>query len=773
MSRLPRILHVLWPGLIATWLAAQAPEVQAPRQLAAPVAEGGAADWRAPIHTIAALPDYGWWAVEQGYKVSFHDPASAFGFAFYPYLGAEAPENLPLQWRTTSVTAGGQELIVAGETPSHVHSDWRWEYHYRAFTEAYDVSKDGVEQTFTIAERPAAPGPIVVRGRVTTRLHATPVREQHGGIEFADAEGVTRVVYGAAWAIDARGERSPILTSFDGEEVELAVDARFVAEARFPLVIDPLTSPVVIGIWSGNWGLPVDSSIGREDESALNLMVAHARQFSASDYDLYVIISRDNFFFSLTVYRHVSASVSTREPSVASVGGANRWVVAYESYFPSSVTYTINAYVHDFANPTPQSGTLLNVTPSGRALNPRVGGQRSWTAGAMALVVWHRPAADNSSSEVYGRLVDAGAPGVRPPVLIGPDVFLAGGPAPNGVYRLWPCINQENGGGDGSWIVGWSERRGPSSNVYDLKIARISPAFLSPSTTLPHASLPNYKHSPRLAGRDGRYLLSFLTNTTLNGYGTALHVQRFDWPDSANAPTYLGPVRAIAQNTFDLFQGGVAFDTVSASHWAVVWGQGRDVGTSDVYAARVGYTGGTVELQTVYARPTTGAQSPSVTFDQRAESFPIAYCTHELGTPLLPVYSVRLTYPANAVSVLYGTGCGGTIGSTIPDAGSEFFRVTLAAGAQNPNQPAALFAAFQPSSIDLAVLGMPGCILNANPVVTFGMATNASGSASLTLPLQDAPVFLGDLYFQWAFLSPAVSWPLKVATTRGLRAQVR
>lgn len=49
--------------------------------------------------------------------------------------------------------------------PFTTHTDYRYEHRYAKVVETYDVRSDGVEQTFTIADRPAGSGDLVVRGR--------------------------------------------------------------------------------------------------------------------------------------------------------------------------------------------------------------------------------------------------------------------------------------------------------------------------------------------------------------------------------------------------------------------------------------------------------------------------------------------------------------------------------------------------------------------------------------------------------------------------------
>lgn len=85
------------------------------------------------------------------------------------------------------------------------------------------------------------PGDLVVTGRLTTDLCASPTHDRHGPIEFCDG-GEPTIVYGAAFAVDASGAREPITTAYDGQRISLRLPAAWLATARFPVTIDPLTS---------------------------------------------------------------------------------------------------------------------------------------------------------------------------------------------------------------------------------------------------------------------------------------------------------------------------------------------------------------------------------------------------------------------------------------------------------------------------------------------------------------------------------------------------
>src|SRR5262249_982526 len=73
----------------------------------------------------------------------------------------------------------------------------------------------------------------------------------------------------------------------------------------------------------------------------------------------------------------------------------------------------------------------------------------------------------------------------------------------------------------------------------------------------------------------------------------------------------------------------------------------------------------------------------------------------------LPVYGQRLQYPATAINVLYGTGCGpATISANNPYAGSEFFRIGM--GGVAGGTPAVLLVSLGSAAIPLNFIGEIG-----------------------------------------------------------------
>ena len=749
----------------------------------------GLHDVRIPIGTQDADPvggAYGTWAAGPTYKVSFHD-----GYAFYPVLGERYPENLPLRWHTERVTVGGADLFAPGVTPRHSHTDWQYRYDYETVTEVYDVKPEGVAQSFVVHQRPASRGDLVVHGRMTTKLRAAAVAMQHAALTFHDEAGNPILNYSEAYGIDAHGRRFPMQTSYDGERVQLTLAAHYADEATFPLTVDPLTARVSINLSLSGAAL-FQPEIGRDDE-ANQVMIAWSRISSGSDYDCFVLVCNDSFGGVTNIYSDITASWSTVNPQVAFVGGANKWITAFQRNFAS------NSLIRLIYSPSGSTTVVTGVTalpaPAGynTARNPDVGGTESFSTGNNALIVCQADItatnANTANTEIFGYLINASAETEGAAFRI--DASAVG----TSLDREYPAINQVSGGGTDSWIVAHQEYNASiTGDDWDVIITRISntgtrlgASFLGAASDSDHAL------TPRVEGSNGRYMASFAqrqnTGTKYSGStGTAIQVERFNWTGgSGTAPTKLQ--RRTAQGgvtgtlLFSYALGNIAYDTNDDSHWVITYqSTSALLGRSSVIAERVGYTGGTVEQVTVFSSGTANGRYPSVTFNNDAREFQITFGTTEVGEPL---YGVRLQYGASTNS-LYGTGCGtGVIGvanasgsgPTIPHAGFEFFRVQMTGAPVL--QAAALLIAGNSANLPLNVIGMPaGCFLNVDTtpglfLTSLGTTTNGSGDAGFNLPLPDAPVVVGDIYFQWVYANPALANPLKLQTTRGLRTQIR
>ena len=733
--------------------------------------------WLFPIHTQDADPiggAYGTWACGSNYKASFHD-----GYAFYPVLGPSYPENLPLAWRNTQVRVGSQQLVAAGEVAKAASSAWRYEYRYAAVTEAYDVREDGVEQTFVIAQRPAGEGDLVVTGRIETKLQAESVQGLHGAITFRDGLGNPIVSYGAAFAIDANGTKIPMTSSYVGGELSLTLAAASLANAAFPLTVDPLTTSVLIATGA----TLQEPEIGRDD-SANQLCFAYSRVSAGTDYDNFVRITANDYTGSTTIYSDITASWSTRNNQVAYVGGtADKWIVVFQRDFA-----TVSAF-RFIVNPSGGLATISTVyfpsPPAGATQrNPDVGGLYSLaSSGSDALVVFQQDItatnANTANTEVFGRIIDLGA---AVPV-IGAQFLVSNVAVGTTFDREYPSVNQVRLSTSQSWLVSWQNYNNTiSGDDWDIDISRITAAgAVAGVSFLAQASSTDHAVTPRVEGQNGRYMATYaVTNNSGTKYsgtsGTALECQRFDWAENSATPVKktirtLAPAGGFLSYT----TGNIAYDTNTDSHWAITYTR-RNVligSTTSVIVERCGYSGGTVEAATVYAGSASGSGfAPSVTFDDDNNEFKIAIATSDASNTL---YARSLRYDPTALNVIYGTGCGGTIGANrAPNAGDEFWAATLSAA--RPSTAGALLISGAVGSIALDPIGMTGCVANVdlglNYATSVNVVTSASGAASVGIPLIDYPApALGNVFFQWVYFNPGAN-SANLSASRGMRVQV-
>ncbi|MEZ5964816.1 MAG: hypothetical protein R3F56_13305 [Planctomycetota bacterium] len=733
-------------------------------------------DFLVPLHTAPRGDDagaYGVWAMGRSYKASFHD-----GFAFYPRPTADDPQVHPLRYRLRAVTAGGVTLLdtsaaAAAAAPTPTWTPRRFARCWPGVTETYDVSPQGVEQSFVLDAPPRSPGDLQIVGSFDTDLRAEPCAAAHTALVFRTARGQALVRYGEATAIDAHGRRVPVTTGFDGSRVTLTVDGAWLRDAAYPVVVDPLTTRVVLHRSMTFFDRYYEARVTHNPTTG-QLLYVFAESFGTSDLDVLAYVADANFGSPTLVYSDVLGGISSESGNVTFVAGAGKYALATVRTHIPTVVSSVRVYLHASGNSTLNSGTVLDVTPpaSDDYGFADIGG----SAGNLALMVYEQRSG-NATQDVLGRVVDAAA------ATLGSPIFLAGSAAGTTWRRERPTVSAQ-ANGNGSWVTAWQEQdRTVTNDDYDLRAARVTQAGVvaGVATVGPDVSTPVHKVRPKLDGAAGRYLVAWQQQeTTLStGNGLLIAAQRFDWAENAAAPVLKQTRTLDAFLTGLLTLGDVAVDTRTTSHWAVVYLRG----SSDAMIRRVGYTAATVESQTYTALPTTGGfaasfADPGICFDPTNRRFPFVHTYQELflpsGNTAASIYAQHLTYPSTAQNVLYGTSCGGSIAAPEPPyAGHEFYALDL--NRALPGTPAVLEIALTPAAIPLAFFGMPNCFQNVDPatlLVVFGGNTDGAGHMRVTLPVPDDPATFGDLYFMYAHFAPGAN-PRGLLSTQGLRAQFR
>ncbi|GMW00562.1 MAG: hypothetical protein AMXMBFR84_16990 [Candidatus Hydrogenedentota bacterium] len=135
---------------------------------------------------------------------------------------------------------------VKPESDSHTN---RLAYKHPGIEEWYVNDERGLEHGFTIAERPAGDGALVIAGAFGGSAQAA---NSGNGIAFRDEDNNVLLQYAKLEVFDATGKSIPAtLRQLDGETRFTIHDA----DAVYPIEVDPIYVPPPIGDWQaeGNW----------------------------------------------------------------------------------------------------------------------------------------------------------------------------------------------------------------------------------------------------------------------------------------------------------------------------------------------------------------------------------------------------------------------------------------------------------------------------------------------------------------------------------------
>lgn len=131
----------------------------------------------------------------------------------------------------------GQGQLETGEEKISSSGD-RIEIRKQGVTEWYINKPEGLEQGFTIHERPAAGNSLKLDLQLTGGLSAE-TAEDNQSIILKDGNGQVVFSYSQLAAWDANGKGLPTQMKVSGDVITLEVDD---AQAQYPLTIDPLIS---------------------------------------------------------------------------------------------------------------------------------------------------------------------------------------------------------------------------------------------------------------------------------------------------------------------------------------------------------------------------------------------------------------------------------------------------------------------------------------------------------------------------------------------------
>lgn len=677
-----------------------------------------------PLHEGRA----GWLAGGADYKVRF-----GADVAFVPYLGRSVPTNRELAWTTRAVTRGGVALALEAAQLVVDNTRRRAEYRRGLVRETWDVRAEGVEQRFVFDQAVPGTGDLVVEGAIVTALRAVSRAPAHGPLRFGEVDGAVRVEYGAAFVFDAAGRRAEIATGLDGDTIRLVVPGAWLAEATWPVTIDPLLAPVVV-----DGGSTYESVEVARDSTHDEVMIVRCRAASATDLDGFAHVYADDFSMPDLVFADLSLGWSTRSMDVAATGASRTWVVGVaRDAAASGGPWRVGYHVHAGGDRS-FDATVAEVVPtvSGHDWRVVVGGTAADDPADAAVLAWQREPSgaalghEVDTSDIWCAVLDlsGGAPVLTPETRL--DVM---GPFVPADHER-PCVNKV-GEASRPWIVGWQRatRDVPGGGAWQLFARQVDEGGVvghyayGDDTAAPAT---HHRMMPRLAGRRGLFMWSWVRvpvavfpTPPTEHHGDEVGLRRMRWGhfngiavrwdlEMLHANPGAGPR---AWHT-----GGMSFDPHTRSHWVVPAVSERHLGgDGSVHVTRVAGEGLPTDAQTLHVGQ-AGEQNTSVAavFDTDANETVFALGVNEATGLAGQVVGRRYSYTPAPPITTHGVGCTPALIEWVDShdwlapgsqqIGSEYVSVRLA-GATVNHALCFLVIGFQPASLDLSSLGLPGC----------------------------------------------------------------
>lgn len=716
------------------------------------------------------------WTAGPTFKASFHD-----GMSFFPFVGKDLPHQ-PFAWRTVAVRAGGAPVPLA-PLPAPQWTTDRVVYDLGAVHERYDVRREGLEQSFVLP-RPLGGGDLTITGRVQTPLWAPPREPMHGPLAFQNHDGRVRVDYGTATAIDARGARLALATSWDGHELTLHVPGTWLAGAHYPVVVDPVISAGGVASQSAPIGA-VDLLHETVTPAGLlgRVWIVYSVDVAAGDRDLYLDRHPTGFGSPpTTVFSRISNAVSTDNGSLGLSRGSDRAVLFFDEQNNTGNRY-LGWRAHDCADMVFNAFARFLLPPTNlHYWRPDVGGRIDDFGTEIAIVFQFEEGVATFSNTSTSRVAGMN---------MNPALFPGGNPTTAFTIRWQPTRDQERpsinqASSEPEWLVAMVENDNTTGDAWQIELVTLDGNNNSDDTGLVFEESPvglRHQQAPQVAGDARRFLVTYTTRPVAgspSGAGTlgdTVRSQRVDFdPLSAGLlfPTLPHPAATITTYPAPIVAvGGLAHDHLSASHWCVA---ARVTGSEEYRTAKLGYRGAVVESALVRTAPAGDALTAGgVTFRSDTREFLLGYGENGGGGNDLRVD--RVSYDAVAAPTLVGSSCGSASWMGLGELdekqqiGAQGVTVGIT-GAAPDTGVALLMISLAPANVPLSLFALGNCDLRVDPLppnyltlLVLFPGSDGEGEVSFDLPEELPPT---TYYCQWLYVDASADPALEFFTTNRL-----
>lgn len=322
--------------------------------------------------------------VGANYKASITEARAVFG-AVAESGALAAPREFTVEFGSPRIEQGSLQLECRDgrfERPSHGIA----RVHRGAVTEEYIFENRRIEQLYRIpvalsvgALRVCFPvqtdlgGPIVAHSPAEEGFKD--FRFQKGGLEFTDYRGEMKLAYYGAVAIDADGRRVDLVPRYERAEIVLEVPQEFMAEATYPLVIDP---------WL-DMGVGVTTGFRAAEKPAMAGNVIAWADNSTGNFDIYVVgFNGEDFvpFGTSTAAGGISANPGRSVNPTVALDGKGQPIVAWEDNSSTLLSIFVKKW-----NQAGLTWSELGTSATGTGLSTSLGSNFHPSIAIMAGVV--------------------------------------------------------------------------------------------------------------------------------------------------------------------------------------------------------------------------------------------------------------------------------------------------------------------------------------------------------------------------------------------------
>lgn len=429
------------------------------------------------------------WVSGRTYKAAF----GAGGATYVPFLGSRAPRNFPLEISLASASVDGVELPLAPATTAVRDGD-RVVIDRGPVDEVYELGLDSVEQTFVVAERPAG-GDL----RFVVRLETEMTRSEEPDC-FTYRNELGSVHYGRAFVREPDGRRVPVASRLVAGGVEITVGREYLANASFPLVVDPvITTFAVDSTGEDSWVSEVSYDLTTD-----RYLTVYEFNFSQTDGDINAVLREGDGSNSYFAYLD-NTSENWRSPKCANLNKANQFLMVAQATGVSGLPdWNIWGMTIDAATFVAGWKTLISTTDqTGAKYVPDVGGDSYDGPGNSYYCVTWRRDFSITDWDVHARLVRSDS------TLVGTGTVMIdnSGSSRDTSASISKCAGAL--GQNAAWTIVW--HREVTNANYDVYAARLSWDGNLVNASTPVTTDSGYEYFPRVSSpaADGRTLLVY------------------------------------------------------------------------------------------------------------------------------------------------------------------------------------------------------------------------------------------------------------------------